>query len=505
MAIRLSEPSPPIQGAVDWAPMSAGLLRRALVATDMTAVAAAWLVVLGPIGASPGNATGRLAALAVLVAGSIALLAGYQLYLARICRVRVVEVSRLARVSIIAAVTAHAAERPLNLDLSVQRSIAAGGLMWFALCLSRGAYTSWLRRQRALGHFTRPVVIVGERDEAQALSRLLEDNPADGLRLAAIVDPRSDVLAALERHGSDSVIVAGSTPQLNSLTARLLDAGVHVHLSTGLTGMDHRRLRAQPLARQPLFYIERVTVSPWQLITKRVVDVVGGTIALVVAAPVLAVAALAIKLDGGGPILFRNERIGRGGRPFMVFKLRTMVVNAESQLHLVQAANERRGPLFKSRSDPRVTRVGRILRATSIDELPQLFNVLRGTMSLVGPRPALAHEVEQFDADLQGRTRVKPGMTGLWQIEARDDPSFDAYRRLDLFYLDNWSLELDFVILLSTARAVAVQALREFRRKWKPSGDAEVIDLTLIDLTVNSLTMVPASVELGATGTQPLN
>lgn len=501
MAIRLeSDPAPQIHGVVDWAPLSHGFLRRALVSADITAVTVSWLVLLGPMGAYHGGPGGRLVALAVLVAGAIALLAGHQLYLARICRVRVVEVSRLARVSIIAAVAAHVAERPLNLDLSVQRSIAAGGLMWAALCLSRGTYTSWLRRQRTLGHFTRPVVIVGEKDETQGLCRLLADNPADGLRPVAVVDPRSDVLAALERHGSDSVIVAGSTPQLNRLTARLLDAGIHVHLSTGLTGMDHRRLRAQPLAREPLFYIERVTVSPWQLIAKRVVDIVGGSIALIVAAPVLAGAAVAIKLDGGGPVLFRNERVGRGGRPFMVFKLRTMVVDAESQLHLVQAANERRGPLFKSHADPRITRVGRILRATSIDELPQLFNVLRGTMSLVGPRPALAHEVEQFDADLQGRTRVKPGMTGLWQIEGRNDPSFDAYRRLDLFYLDNWSLELDFVILMSTARAVVVQSVHEFRRQWKRSPDAKVIDLT-----VNSLTMVPASVELSPTGTQPLS
>jgi lipopolysaccharide/colanic/teichoic acid biosynthesis glycosyltransferase len=145
----------------------------------------------------------------------------------------------------------------------------------------------------------------------------------------------------------------------------------------------------------------------------------------------------------------------------MVLKLRTMVPNASRLMSQVTALNERTdGPLFKAANDPRVTRVGRFLRATSIDELPQLWNVLNGTMSLVGPRPALFSEVDQFDAEFHRRHQMRPGLTGLWQIEARDNPSFSAYRRLDLTYIDNWSLALDFNILATTFHAVAVRGLR---------------------------------------------
>jgi lipopolysaccharide/colanic/teichoic acid biosynthesis glycosyltransferase len=159
-----------------------------------------------------------------------------------------------------------------------------------------------------------------------------------------------------------------------------------------------------------------------------------------------------------------------------VHKLRTMAVDAEDRLDEVMHLNERTGPLFKTESDPRVTRVGAYLRAMSIDELPQLFDVLRGDMSLVGPRPALPEEVAEFDDALLGRLRVRPGITGLWQVEAREKPSFDAYRRLDLFYVENWSLTLDLAIIIDTIPAVGDRALRvigsAFRRhRPAPSGD----------------------------------
>jgi lipopolysaccharide/colanic/teichoic acid biosynthesis glycosyltransferase len=136
-----------------------------------------------------------------------------------------------------------------------------------------------------------------------------------------------------------------------------------------------------------------------------------------------------------------------------------MVPDAELRLDELEAANQRSGPLFKMRDDPRITRVGRLLRESSLDELPQLINVLRGEMSLVGPRPALPKEIEKFDDDLRQRAKVRPGLTGLWQVEARDNPSFDAYRRLDLYYVENWSLSLDFVILIATAEHVATRLL----------------------------------------------
>ena len=186
----------------------------------------------------------------------------------------------------------------------------------------------------------------------------------------------------------------------------------------------------------------------------------------------LAVAALAIKLDDGGPVLYRQERVGRDGRRFKVLKLRTMVPDASAQLEHLAARNERNGPLFKLSLDPRVTRVGRFLRSTSIDELPQLVNVVRGDMSLVGPRPALPSELERFDHELRKRISVPPGLTGLWQVEARDNPSFHTYRRLDLFYVDNWSLAMDLAIIAGTVWVVVERAARALR------GGAELVHLT---------------------------
>ena len=184
-------------------------------------------------------------------------------------------------------------------------------------------------------------------------------------------------------------------------------------------------------------------------------DLILASLIFLIALPVLAVAALAVKLGDGGSVLFRQTRIGQDGAPFSLLKLRTMVPDAEERLVDLTFANEREGgPLFKLTQDPRRTKVGRILERTSLDELPQLINVLRGDMSLVGPRPALPHEVAQFDDELLGRQRVLPGITGLWQVEGRENPAFDVYRRLDLFYVENWSIGLDLAIMFSTVCSV---------------------------------------------------
>jgi lipopolysaccharide/colanic/teichoic acid biosynthesis glycosyltransferase len=181
---------------------------------------------------------------------------------------------------------------------------------------------------------------------------------------------------------------------------------------------------------------------------------------LILMLPLLALAALGIKLQDLGPVMFKQCRVGRNGAPFVLYKLRTMREGAEGEMADLLDLNARDGPLTKFSHDPRVTVFGRVLRATSIDELPQLWNVLNGTMSLVGPRPALADEVAHFDVELRARESVRPGITGLWQVEGRDNPSFAAYRRFDLFYLQNWSVALDLMILLGTAESVVTRILR---------------------------------------------
>ena len=180
-----------------------------------------------------------------------------------------------------------------------------------------------------------------------------------------------------------------------------------------------------------------------------------------------AAAALMIKLEDRGPVFFRQQRVGRHGELFTMIKLRTMIPDAEKARDtLVALQRARGGPLFKLDRDPRRTRIGRFLEAASIDELPNLFNVLRGEMSLVGPRPALPSEVAEFDDDLLARQSVPPGITGLWQVEARDNPSFYAYKRLDIFYVENWSLTLDIAIIVATAKSVLFRVLKKPMMSW---------------------------------------
>ena len=191
------------------------------------------------------------------------------------------------------------------------------------------------------------------------------------------------------------------------------------------------------------------------LASKRAVDLIGASLGLLLLAPALLLVALLIKLEDGGPILFTQTRVGKGGKTFRFFKFRSMVTDAEAKRAALKAES---GQLrFKLERDPRITRVGAWLRRTSMDELPQLLNVLRGDMSLVGPRPALPHETEEWDSLLAQRLRVKPGITGMWQVNGRSDTSFEDYTRLDLYYVDNWTLTTDLAIMLKTVPAVVLR------------------------------------------------
>jgi exopolysaccharide biosynthesis polyprenyl glycosylphosphotransferase len=235
--------------------------------------------------------------------------------------------------------------------------------------------------------------------------------------------------------------------------------GPQLYVHPGLSGIDARRVKASPIAHEPLLYVESASLSRADRALKRAFDIAVATTLLIVSAPIFVTVALFIKLGDRGPIFFRQQRVGRGDSTFGMLKFRSMVVDAEARLEELEDDNQRKGPLFKLDVDPRVTRIGRFLRASSLDELPQLINVVKGEMSLVGPRPALPAEVAEFPIELRERHRVRPGITGLWQVEARDNPSFDAYRRLDLFYVENWSLALDMVVMLGTAEQLLLRPL----------------------------------------------
>jgi lipopolysaccharide/colanic/teichoic acid biosynthesis glycosyltransferase len=208
-----------------------------------------------------------------------------------------------------------------------------------------------------------------------------------------------------------------------------------------------------------MVYIEPVERNGWRAVAKQSFDYVLGFILFVLLSPILLAAMVAIKVTSAGPVFFKQKRVGRDGVEFEVFKLRTMVVDAETQLENVRHLNEAKGPIFKIKDDPRITRVGRILRKTSIDELPQFINVLRGEMSIVGPRPAVPSEVELWKPELRHRLRVQPGITGMWQVGGRLDGEgeSDDYGQLDLYYVDNWTLVTDLAIIFRTIPAVLLQ------------------------------------------------
>jgi exopolysaccharide biosynthesis polyprenyl glycosylphosphotransferase len=208
------------------------------------------------------------------------------------------------------------------------------------------------------------------------------------------------------------------------------------------------------MAGIPLISVKQVRISVVALFLKRVVDVAIAMSVLVLAAPLMGLVALAIKLDSPGSVLFRQERVGKGGKPFTLYKFRSMGVGAEGQKELLRDLNEANGPLFKIKEDPRVTRLGRLLRRLSLDELPQFYNVLRGDMSLIGPRPPLSEEVAQYQPWHMRRLEIAPGMTGLWQVSGRSELPFDEMALLDIYYIEQWTPALDVKILLRTIPTV---------------------------------------------------
>ncbi|MET9859908.1 sugar transferase [Streptomyces smyrnaeus] len=266
------------------------------------------------------------------------------------------------------------------------------------------------------------------------------------------------VVSAARLHGADTVLVAPgsllSGARLRALTWAVQDAGLPLVIASGLADVALRRVRPSTAAGLHLLHVDPPVRRGPQVVLKAALDRTGAALGLVLLAPLLGIVAAAIRLDSAGPALYRQTRIGHRGAPFTMWKFRSMAVGAERLRPQLAAANEVDGPLFKMRADPRVTRVGRVLRRTSLDELPQLWNVLRGEMSLVGPRPPLPEEVAAYGSTALRRLLVKPGLTGPWQVSGRSDLSWDESLALDLRYADNWSLTGDLDLLARTVRAV---------------------------------------------------
>jgi len=453
-----------------------GTPRRNLVIGDVIALAAAWTAPALLVHGLVWERRALCSAAAVIVTMLSMHRAG--LYRSRVCALRSAEAARTIAAAVLGA-GVFATGEWLAGSASAWPAVEGAVSAAVAVLVVRWRFGRWLKARRSEGWFLRTVVLVGTNEDSAALWKMFADEPELGYRVGAVIGDRRleepwrrlDGCAELQglealatRVGATGVIVVGSAMGFDTgseAVSRALRAGLHVQFCPGFHGLSSKRFRMAPVSGVPMLYIEPRDVATWRLWTKRAIDLTVTVLICPFALPLLVIAALLIKLEDRGPVIHRHSVVGRFGVPITVLKLRTMVPNAEQMIAHVAALNERTGgPLFKATYDPRVTRIGRFLRATSVDELPQLWNVLNGSMSLVGPRFALPYEVEQFDEELRRRVDMRPGITGLWQSEARDNPSFSAYRRLDLFYVDNWSLSMDIGILVNTLHAISVRFLR---------------------------------------------
>jgi exopolysaccharide biosynthesis polyprenyl glycosylphosphotransferase len=318
------------------------------------------------------------------------------------------------------------------------------------------------------------VLIVGAGEVARSIMRTVVARPDLGYKIVGFVDDdpvkaqtdigrypalgtTDDLPAVMANLPIDEVIITlpwMSHRKIVHIMSQCERSNVHVWIVPDLFQITLTKVVVDNLNGIPLLGMREPTLRDWQVLFKRVMDVSISIVGLVLLSPLLALIAIAIKLDSPGPVIFRQPRVGRGGTAFTCFKFRSMYVDAEARMAALRDQNEATGPLFKMRNDPRRTRVGRLLRRMSMDEFPQLWNVLIGDMSMIGPRPPLPSEVQEYAPWHRRRLEVSPGITGLWQVSGRSDLTFDEMVLLDIYYIENWSPFLELSILLKTIPTV---------------------------------------------------
>ena len=447
-------------------------LHAVVVAADALALVIGLVAAHVLVGTGSDSVSGSFAVSALLAAAWLGCLAVERLYQAR-CVERPGEESRRVVVAGVLALAIVVAVRYVGGTAQPSPGWLLGvfALVTTALLIDRSITRQFFAHLRSTGAITRHVAIIGTDDRAIALAHHLADDPGLGYTVDGFVGPEhptgvgahrriggldevGDVLVANDCSGGIISVPSLQPDEVNAVARQLVERGLHAELSTDLHDIDLGRIRLQSIDGEVLLYVEQVHRNGWRAALKRLLDLSVAIVVMVLTLPLVAVAALAVKLDSRGPVIFRQERVGRDGEPFEMLKLRTMCDGAERRRAELESLNEADGPMFKIRDDPRLTRVGRVLRRLSIDELPQLWNVVRGEMSMVGPRPALPHEVDGWDPDLRRRLDVPPGITGLWQVSGRSDAGFEQYRRLDLSYVDNWSLLHDLEVMAKTVWVV---------------------------------------------------
>ncbi|TFB95883.1 sugar transferase [Cryobacterium sp. HLT2-28] len=345
------------------------------------------------------------------------------------------------------------------------------------LVFSRWMWRQWLGVQRQRGLYSSTVLLVGSVPSAAHLARVLASSTSAGYRVVGACVPAGrsgtllsttdvpvlgdfdDLHPALEATGADTVVITSSDDlppeRLRQISWSLEPGRQHLVMAPSLTDVGGPRIHARPVAGLPLIHVETPSYDGLKHFAKRAFDVIGAATLLITLSPLIIIVAIIVRFTSVGPVLYRQERIGLNGKPFSMLKFRSMTVNADGQLvELLKAQGTSARPLFKVADDPRLTRVGGFLRRYSLDELLQLLNVVLGDMSLVGPRPQRDGEVALYDSAAHRRLLLKPGMSGLWQVSGRSNLSWEDSIRLDLYYVENWSIAGDLVILWRTLRAV---------------------------------------------------
>jgi exopolysaccharide biosynthesis polyprenyl glycosylphosphotransferase len=475
----------PLDGAVDdvrlapaTRPLRSHLLstaarrKAAVAASDALAVSLA----LAATVVFTASSAPRLHLLVLAVPAWLASIAHFRLYSSQSVYRRPDELGRIVHAAGAASLAVVFVAFMIRTGVTRSWALESFGFGTLALLVDREIVRRLFARMRRTGRLLRPVLVVGANSEAERLVDLLSTDSALGYQVVGVLDDASelgrrvgastvvgsvdDVVNVAAATGAGGAVIAATAVDLarsNWLARSLTEAGLHVEISSSLLDIAPERLCIQPLGRVPVVYVRAVRYDGWRAVFKRSFDVAVSVLMLMVSFPMLVAIAVAVKLDSRGPVLFKQERVGRNGRPFKVYKFRSMVLDAEERLEGLLDQNEMDGPLFKLRNDPRVTRVGAVIRKLSLDELPQFLNVVRGEMSLVGPRPALERELAGWAPELHHRLRVKPGITGMWQVSGRNELSFDDYARLDLYYVDNWSPWTDLAILAKTVPTVLLR------------------------------------------------
>lgn len=362
----------------------------------------------------------------------------------------------------------------LNLDGVREQILFTFPAGMLLLLAGRWVWRRWLWAKSHSGYSLSQVVVVGQNKDIKYVVRQLNKNAGPAYKICALVLDEDSEIGSVEeglptmiglnnletavaRVGADSVIVAGAlrggSDALKDLSWRLEKTKTNVIVVSSLTNVAGPRISVRPVDGLPLMHVEIPSFEGGHHVVKRVVDIVLSCVALIILAPVFALIGLLVRKDSG-PAFFSQERVGRDGRKFKIYKFRSMIVNAEAELEKLKEQNEGSGPLFKLKEDPRITKVGAWIRKYSLDELPQILNVLRGDMSLVGPRPPLPSEVSHYEGHTGRRLFIKPGLTGLWQINGRSNLDWEESVRLDLYYVENWSLTGDFMIMWRTFKVM---------------------------------------------------